>query len=279
VNAALPTLPLWQGQHLVALRAADIADRSGDFCEDDALYYSRFFTPADAAAAMPDDVLDVTKLRDHWNERLPHNAHLLAEDTFLALRSLIAIPGRAAVNEYFCHEVGHLMGLDVHRKYDAGYFKHQGRPLWPLIFVEEHRADLHGLGVAAELLPPEQSCEVFAYHLLHRFGLAASSAAGGGAGAGLVPFLLFGVLRRLGIIDPRPFGGRPRLVVGGCTPESVARHLRRCGEYVTLHLTRPEIDAPELADAALCGAGYFRSFALDDDCSASYADLLGTSAT
>lgn len=277
VNGALARAPAWLGVHRVQLRAAIVWLRSGAFTQPDALYYRRFFRPDAGSDELATDVLDLTKLLDHWSARKPGCRALVGDDLHERLSAAIGDVGVTANDEYFCHEAGHLVGLDVHHKYDGGYFRLAGRTLWPLVFVEEFRADLNAMGFAITLLPPEKAAAVFAYHLLHRFGLAVHCARRGGDGAGEVPYLLFRLLRRLGLAAPASGDGPPlRLAV--TETEGLVETMRACAEHADADLTAYELSTTDPIEVALRAAAYYRAAMLDEDCLRAYEAMLQSAA-
>lgn len=191
VNAILRYQALWHGQAEVKLTPIAVSARNGVFSRhDDALYYKRNFR--DVRGVLPDsDLLDVTKLRQLFDERLPILASVFVPN---ALSWLISCLGRmevAAINEYMCHEAGHCIGVPIGDKHQGGFFRAAGRLLWPLIFAEEYRADINAWGLAVSGLDRRVAGGVVAYTLLHRFGLAALNLTRGRPGVGFVPFLHF----------------------------------------------------------------------------------------
>ena len=259
VNAALRGAALWAGTAEVDLRAAEVSRRVGVFAEAaDALYYRELFRPAGGSEPMRTDVLDVPKLREHWRRRRPDAARVLGAAALARLEELVGDVGRTGTNEYLCHEAGHALGHDVRSKYAAGYFRLGGKTAWPLVFVEEHRADLHALGFALDLLPRREALAVFAYHVVHRLGLAAFSTRTGGEGSGAVPYLLFGVLLDEGWL--RADAGVPAESLAERALLDVMRH---CADHAAEALTAPELAAPGLEDVALRASAYYRERALD----------------
>ena len=175
----------------VGLRTADIFHRSGVFQEiGDALYYDAF----SSSPGLPSDVLDCTKLVEHW-----HRRRALLEDVgLIGLVNQVEADNTdvsaAAASEYVLHEVGHRLGYGLFDKQKAGFFQLAGRLSWPLVYFEEHRADMMAFQAAGKILSQHSLRVMVAYHLAHRLGLALESRRPGHVGAGLVPLLLMKVL-------------------------------------------------------------------------------------
>jgi len=262
VNMWLARHPLSAGSPEVTLRTAAVRQRSGGFSEGDAIYYRQFFTPAPGSAPMDSDVLDIAKLMDHWNRRLPYLRRIVNDETFDAASCNAKPTWTAARNEYYCHEAGHALGWRVQHKYAAGYFRLGERTRWPLVFIEELRADLQSFGAALDLLPIHQAAGVFAYHLAHRLGLAALSATTGEPGAGSVPYLFCAVLDRFGAIAIG-HGTRPRLELRRTDVASVAETMRNCAEFAAHTLTEVELSGGDALDISLQAARCYRELEPD----------------
>lgn len=278
VDAELKSSQRWSGRASVALAPAVVERRSGSFArEADALYYRHFFQPAPGTAGMDSHVLDVTKLMDLWERRLPLLAEAFTEESLEQLLHLVGDdPWPAAINEYVCHEGGHASGLDVDTKFSGGYFRLGsvgGGPSWPLIFTEEFRADLLSFFYAQRLLPPQASAAVFAYHILHRFGLAAEATQLGNLSSGAVPYLLFHLLRSLGVVSVSALG---RLELTAARADPVAA-MDRCVQHVDESWTDLPSTAPDWVDVARRAALYFRARASDDAAMAAYESVFPNS--
>jgi hypothetical protein len=266
VNAYLVGLSQWRGKSKVTLRPACVEERTGAFASHaDALYYRRLFTPYADSPRMENDVLDVSKLDSHWARRETFLRNLFSREHFEVFVKTIADVQRTAINEYMCHEAGHLLGLDVESKWEQGYFRPGERLAWPLIYVEEFRADLESLGAALHLLPRKEACAVFVYHLCHRFGLACESAQTDSESAGAVPYLLFHLLRELRVLIVNQKANRKELCLNDFTEDGIASVMRDCAEHASNWLTLPEVTADSFLDAALSAATYYRKRALDED--------------
>jgi uncharacterized protein YlaI len=245
VNEVLGRSALWSGRRRVKLQIADVYERTGEFTQADALYYSDYFEADAGTEGMSVDVLDVAKLENHAVERAPFLSDLFEEEcSDVLLRQ--ARCRRSAINEYFCHEGGHRLGVAVEDKVAAGHFAEAGAPDHEAISVEEFRADMHSFGVALDALSVEPSANVFRYHLAHRFGIAAFASRTGTAGAGLVPYLLYAALRELRLIDVVWTGYRPRLHVA-LSDAACAEAMQVCARHAEVAITRREAKGERVA--------------------------------
>lgn len=258
VNAALRLHPGWDGAN-IDLRAARVHHRAGAFrTAADALYYRQSFMPAAQSEPMDSDIVDIEKLLDHWTAREPYLRRLFDSETYDALRSHLTDVRVAATNEYFCHEAGHALGWAIATKYEQGYFRVRDRVAWPLIFVEEFRADMESLGFALTALSPDLALATFVYHLSHRFGLAAYSAQQRTAGSGAVPYLLFALLYDQGFFIAIP-GQTLRMAIPPArrTRDAILAMMDLCARHASSALTAKEHASAPL-DAAINAASYFR---------------------
>ncbi|MFL6336295.1 MAG: hypothetical protein ACJ754_23585 [Pyrinomonadaceae bacterium] len=265
MNQFLASQQNWLGRAKVTLRAAWIEERAGAFASHaDALYYHKVFSAKDGSPRMKGDILDVSKLMAHWTRRGQFLRTFFSIDQYETLLNRVGSVERTATNEYMCHEAGHLLGVDIHTKYDGGHFRAGGRLAWPLIYVEEFRADLESFACALDCLSLEQACAVFNYHICHRFGLACESGQTDCESAGAVPYLLYYLLRELGVLGVRKEKGRTVVDLNIATTAAIADAMRVCAKHATKFLTLPELSAKSLLDAAIVGATYYRERALDE---------------
>jgi hypothetical protein len=266
VNSYLTSLSQWKGRAKVTLRPACVEKRTGAFASHaDALYYSRLFHPYADSPRMANDVLDVSKLDSHWTRRKTVLRSLFSHELYETFVNTIADVQQTAINEYMCHEAGHLVGLDVQSKWDQGYFRPGKRLIWPLIYVEEFRADLESFAAALKLLPRKEAAAVFVYHVCHRLGLAGESAQTSSESAGGVPYLLFHLLRALGVLTVTQKVDTKQIVLNNLTEDGLVSAMRDCAEHGSNCLTLAETTAESLLDAALCAATYYRERALDEE--------------
>lgn len=274
VNAALAIHPLFCGNYQISLRAAVVTHRTGAFCADDALYYRHQFIAEPGTEQMAADILDVPKLINHWQRRQKLIKSLFVDDEYFQLVGMLGHYPVAGINEYLCHEVGHAVGWNIDAKYSSGYFRLDDRVVWPLIYMEEFRADTMGLHFACDMLGADRAASVFIFQLFHRFGLAAAAAHIGSHTAGMVPFLLFSLLRNSDVIRiVRNSAGRSQV-----TFQSIGRH--RLVEQVAAsawraaqQLTVSELDARTRMDVALNAAGYYRACLSNEQTLNEYMEL------
>ncbi|WP_139813165.1 hypothetical protein [Ensifer aridi] len=200
VNAVLRRHKQWKGQAQVQLKPIAVSARAGVFSRhEDALYYQRNFR--DVRGGLPaSDLLDVTKLKRLFAERLPILSSVFVPDALEWLTSCLGRVEVAAINEYMCHEAGHCMGVAIGHKEQKGYFRAAGKLVWPLIFTEEYRADVNAWALAVFGLSKTEAVSVIAYTLMHRIGLAALNLTQGRPGVGFVPFLHFASMVEAGFI-------------------------------------------------------------------------------
>jgi hypothetical protein len=255
VDEALAAHPLHSKGRHVALRTAVGAERGGVFATcPDVLYKRELFEPDPNTNALPSNVVDLDKAYARWNEVAASLARVWASpDT---VRDAVGDAGAAIRCEYFFHEAGHLVGIDVDAKTAGGHFRAGGRLAWPLVFVEEARADLHALAMAAGALQPRAAIAVFVYHVCIRLGVHALARADEPAPYGLVPYLLFVALRELDLIaiERTPAGDRFQLPAA----DLLLPRVRELDAWVSSRLTRPELEACTAIDRALVAAGHAR---------------------
>lgn len=258
VNSRLAESPYWSGISLVRLGPAAVGSREGQFVDEpDILYKHDQFTPATGGPALPTNIVDVHKAVDNWRDRASVLEALLGRPSFTAVAAMLDVR-RVVSDEYFVHEAGHCLGYDVASKQADGYFRVSGRISWPLVYIEEFRADLLAFGLAAELLEPSDAAAVFFYNVLLRLGVHLQGQRSGGTSPyGPIPLMLMSVLRRLGLIENGP-GRSPALRFATLDPEQIVAVMRDCAAHATAELLEPEIEAPSRTDAAIVAAAYHR---------------------
>lgn len=259
INAALQAHPSWRGAAQVRLRPALIARREGKFLsEPDILYKRELFVPAPDSDAMTADMVDVLKAQRNWHERGAHLRAILRCD-YEAMRAALRDPALTIANEYVVHEAGHFLAYDVIAKQRDGYFRAAGKTVWPLVYLEELRADLNAFGFAARLLPVESAVQVFFYNLMLRFGVHREGIVRQGlAPYGLVPYLLFHVLHTLGFLRVRERGGRHHLALATTRPAAVLDTMHACAAHAAARLNEREaLDGP--LDHAIVAARYLHA--------------------
>jgi hypothetical protein len=209
INRYLNDHPYWNGRSTVTLKAAMNVNRTGVFEQNsDALYYRTNFEELSCSPVIDHDLLDVTKLKSLYDNRLPLLRNIFTSETFDWLTSLFDIIEPWAINEYMFHEAGHRLGYSVDDKLKSGFFRWGGKLRWPLIYVEEYRADINSWDIALRNRPPEETVLIVLYTMMHRFGLAAESLSLGRSGAGYVPFLHFANLLASGFLRLTKMSGR-----------------------------------------------------------------------
>jgi hypothetical protein len=261
VNEALSTHPLWNGRGQVALRSALISQRCGKFAfEPDILYKQDLFIPAPGSLPMENNIVDVLKSWRNWNQRRWFVQTLLgAEDYRRAVEHLSDLKVIIA-NEFMVHEAGHSIAYDVLSKQKDGYFAPGGKSAWPLIYLEEFRADLNAFGFAAKLLPPNQAAQLFLYNLLLRFGVHRQGIlTNQSAPYGLIPYFLFCLLSERGFITAKEVAGRYRFVLGGLNTQNLIDLMLDCANHANEQLNAPEMEGRGPFDRALTAARYIQS--------------------
>lgn len=260
VNDALSSHAQWTGKARVALRPANVTVRTGKFsAEPDILYKHELFVPAEGTPRMGRNIVDVSKAEANWRERSAHARLIFGDSQYDMIESGLRDLDLVIANEYYLHEAGHFVGYDVLSKYDEGYFRPGGKTAWPLIFLEELRADLHAFGFSADLLPPERAVQAFLYNVALRFGVHRQGIVEAElAPYGLVPYLLFCVLRDVGAVSVARTRGRQALLFLDPTPEGWLRTMRACAEEAERELTAAELRLRDPIERAMVAAGYIR---------------------
>jgi len=272
VNAELVRDSRWQGRAQVALQPAIVTQRAGQFAsERDILYKKSFFSPAAASSPMQADIVDVQKSEGLWSSRLPHLQALFGHATVGAIEGRLAPLDVVIANEYFMHEAGHFLGIDVLGKYVKGYFTVGGKTAWPLVYLEELRADLEGFGLARRLLTPEQAICSFLYTVALRFGVHRAGVREEGiAPYGTIPYLLFHFLSTVGFLRVAPINGCPAFVIKSLDTDFVLSVMEQSAAHAQEQITGPESAAESLLDAAIAGANYVRSRVSDGASAAAF---------
>jgi hypothetical protein len=246
---------------MVQLMAAAIDFRDGVFARwPDILYKADLFTPEPGSTDMAANIVDVRKARAGWLARRPLLEKMLGPANAGRIDQYLTDIEAVASDEYMVHEAGHALGRSTDEKQRAGYFKLGGKSVWPLIYMEELRADLLSFGFAADLLPPDRAAAVFLYNVFLRFGVHFEALARGAAAApyGSIPFVLFRLLRGLGWLDACV--APPMLLrLTSLDPQEVVGVMRRCSEHARIELLQPEFEVRSLVDLAIHVAGYQRA--------------------
>jgi hypothetical protein len=151
---------------------------------------------------------------------------------------------------------GHLLGYDTTSKYEDGYFRVAGRTAWPLIFVEEFRADIVSFEFAAELLNETRAAALFLYNVLLRLGVHIEAADVSEVEPyGSIPLMLFALLTDVGWIEPGDRGAAIRLAA--TQPTEIVAVMRECAEIGCRLLVAPELELKSGTDVAINAARYF----------------------
>ena len=264
VNQLLVSNPFWSGASRVQLKPAFVIERDGEFAEEpDILYKKSHFVPTCGGSAMPTNIVDVAKAATRWREREPFLVALLGEAVYSQAAKLIGGLEGVVANEYFVHEAGHCLGYDTERKYAQGYFQIAGKIAWPLIYVEEFRADLLSFGFAADLLGEHSAAAVFLYNVLLRLGVHLEGYANGVPNPyGDIPFMLYSLLRKQGWVEPDT--AHPGvLCVTSLVPADLIVLMRASVAHCCYWLVQPEWLADTGTDAAL-GAAHYHKRVLSD---------------
>ncbi|KYF61717.1 hypothetical protein BE11_41260 [Sorangium cellulosum] len=281
VNHALQEHPLWSRSTSVELRPALVTERSGKFAnEPDILYKRNFFLPDPGTMSMPVDIVDVRKSRANWTARAACTRSLLADGTYERLTERLDDLDVVIANEYYLHEAGHFLGYDVLTKYQDGYFAPGGKTAWPLVYLEELRADLQAFGFGARLLPAAQAARILLYNVALRFGVHREGLATRGvAPYGLVPFLLFCILRELGFVSVAPRRDRWVVRLASLDELEIVHVMRACAEHAESELTIPELATTDMIERALSAAKYVRRRLADTDAINDYARVMESPST
>ena len=278
VNRVLHEHPLRSPGRSVALRTASIVERTGTFAMcPDVLYKRDLFVPDAGTPSLDTNIVDLDKANARWDDvsrTLAAVWHLGDTDILGA----VGDPHAAIRLEYFAHEAGHLIGADVDEKAAADYFRPDGRLRWALVYVEEVRADLHALAIAADAYSPAEARAVFHYHVATRFGMHHLRRGADAAPFGLVPYLLFVALRELNLIDVVSVAGADRFILTASCADDVAAGMRACGSWAADRITCPELDGESALDMALASASYMRACVDRADLVAVFTSVLGDGA-
>jgi hypothetical protein len=259
----------------VNIRPAFVDEREGEFAEEPDILYKRSHFERIGGDPMPSDIIDVGKAAERWSARRTYMRKLLGDDTASEVEDRIGKIERIAALEYFMHEAGHCLGYDTASKYRDGYFRIRGKTVWPLVYVEELRADLLSFGFAARYLPQDSAIAIFLYNLVlrlssHLEGVDQRDYHPYGA----VPSMLWGLLYRASFIRPARCDETDRtLVLSSLEPATVLRHMNALNDVARAELVEPTSLQP--TDAALLAANFYRSL-LDDQTVGSFERGVGT---
>lgn len=256
VNDVLGADPDWWSGDVVRIRGASTTDRQGEFADEPDILYKRSHFVADEASDLMDfDIVDANKAASQWIERAPCTAKVFGSESYDTICQMVGDVGAVSVDEYFAHEYGHCLGYSTSAKYLDGYFRVDGRTLWPLVYVEELRADLLSFEFAATQYPPAVAAAIFLYNLSLRFGSHAQGLARSDkAPYGPLPLLLFAVLRECGAV--RAVGDVIQFK-DGLSYQTAQTVMMELGALARARLI--ENRQEDATDAALRAAAFYRS--------------------
>jgi hypothetical protein len=259
VNSRLRSDPAWRGGALVNIRPALVEHREGEFAkEHDILYKRSHFEPALESDDMTSDLVDVRKAAVRWIDRRPHIETLFGTEVASILEARIGDIEQVAALEYYVHEGGHCLGYDTTKKHRDGYFQIEGRTVWPLVYVEELRADLLSFGMAADLAPADLAGAAFLYNILLRLGSHREGVLRDGRQPyGAIPLMLLTLLRRTGFVQiPAPSGREGRIGIATMDSEKILQIMRHLSDHARAALVEPGDKSG--TDAALQAAAFYR---------------------
>ena len=260
VNDALLLHPQLMGSARVKLRPAIVTKRNGKFeTEPDILYKHEFFVPTKGTTPMVDNIVDVMKAVINWHDREKFLRLLFHDDYYDVIATRLENLKLVIANEYYLHEAGHFLGYDVLSKYDDGYFSPGNKVAWPLIYLEELRADFHAFSFGVQLLAVEHAVKIFLYNLALRFGVHRQGIVTANiAPYGLVPYLLFCILREIGYLAVIWSHGQPVLKLSDTTTNGMLQVMRECATIAESQMTGPELSTQDPMECALIAAAYVR---------------------
>ncbi len=277
INALLRSDPQWRGEAVVGIRPAFIGQRAGEFAnEPDILYKRSHFARSGGSNDMPCDIIDIRKAAARWTGRRRFVSRLLGQETATEIEYTIGDVQRIAALEYYVHEAGHCIGYDTSSKYQDCYFRICGKTVWPLVYLEEFRADLLAFGFAASLLPPHTAAALFLYNVLLRLGSHIEGVEQRGHHPyGAIPFLLYASLRRTGFfISPASGKSGSSLRFESTAADDIVQHMRTLDALARAELVEPT--ALSGTDAALRAATFYRSL-LDQNVVDEFDGIVGSS--
>ncbi|HDR7799708.1 TPA: hypothetical protein QCY03_003510 [Bacillus tropicus] len=260
VNAILQSDPQWHGNAIVKIQPALIHKREGEFAnEPDILYKRNHFVPYKRSDTMKSDIVDVRKAAERWNGRRPFAYKLFGKDVMTKVEELIGDIERVAALEYYMHEAGHCLGYGTANKYHDGYFQINKKTIWPLVYVEEFRADLLSFGFAASHLPPKTATAIFLYNIMLRFcshfeGIMQCKQHPYGS----IPVLLYSILRRTGFFLPISKSQKSSdFNIASLNIKDVIQHMLALNDLARSKLV--ESNSLKATDAALNAAKFYRT--------------------
>lgn len=264
INSALRAHASWQGREQVRLAPALVYQRHGTFSsEPDILYKKDLFISKRGTPAMDMNIVDILKSRNNWISRIGCIKEIFPESSLLVLQKLSGLEPIIA-NEYMLHEAGHFLAYDVCAKQREGYFSVMGKTAWPLVYLEELRADLNSFGFAVQLLEPEKATQIFLYNMMLRFGVHRQGIVQEQqAPYGLVPYLLFHLLQDFGFLSICQQHGRSSFKFVSLETDQLIAIMRACARHAEQELNGPELTKTTSLERAIVAAKYVRN-RLDD---------------
>jgi len=252
-----------------------MTQREGMFHDaSDNLYKIECFEPFREGPAFPCHIVDVSKAATQWRQRWPLVASIFVENQLADLAGIQEDLEGVIANEYCCHEAGHLLGHAVQAKAKNSYFSPGDRVRWPLIWVEEFRADLHSYSVALETMTPHSAAALFVYNYLARLAGDALSVRDRTYGYGTVPFLLFVLLVNLRFLEIARTKSGLKLAVATASVPEILRIMERCHTHGLEALTERELATHDPLEWGINAARYYRERVLKNPLREDYLRLL-----
>jgi len=274
LNRTLVRNAHWSGV-AVNVRAAIMTRREGMFRDaPDNLYKMECYQPLDGGDPFPCHIIDVTKAVAQWRQRWLLVSSLFVGNQAAELACFVEDLEAVIANEYQCHEAGHVLGRSVQRKSAESYFSPGGRVRWPLIWVEEFRADLHSYSVALELLRPHAAAALFVYNCLARLAGDALSVRTQSYGYGPIPFLLFALLVELGFLEVVKSKCGLKVAVGKASIAEIVNTMNNCHIHALRELTNIELAGDDQLEWGINAARYYRERVLKNPLREDYLELL-----
>jgi hypothetical protein len=274
LNKALSNNPLWSGDP-INLRAATVTRREGVFRQvPDNLYKIECYEPLNGGAPFPSHIVDVQKAVEQWHQRLTLVSCLFVGNQAVALTALVGDLEATVTNEYCCHEAGHVIGRSVQNKAERFYFAPKGKVLWPLVWVEEFRADLHSYSLGLDVMAPEDAVSLFIYNCFARWAGDALSLNDQSHGYGTIPFLLFALLLEVGFLEIITRKSGTKLAVMTTAISEIARVMTECHNHALREITQHELTTDDCLLWGINAAHYYRQRVLENPLHESYIKLL-----
>jgi hypothetical protein len=276
LNRTLARNTHWSGVP-VNLRPAIMTKREGIFHDVlDNLYKMECYDPLDGGDPFPCHIIDVTKAVAQWHERWPLVSSLFVEGHAADLARVINDLETVIANEYYCHEAGHVLGRSVQTKTGKAYFSPGDRVRWPLIWVEEFRADLHSYSVALDLLRPQAAVAVFVYNCLARWAGDALSMKNQAYGYGPIPFLLFNLLLDLRFLTLVKSKSKLKAAISKPSMDELVNTMNHCHLHALSEFTEVELTTEDPLEWGINAARYYRERVLRNPGREDYLELLST---